>query len=124
MQPSGGGETGDRTGAAKARVGNSLQLRFRHAKNAVNSIGEFFRNRCRRCFLALKQSIPNGINASTQRGNPSHTGNRQTHASGLRISREAFVPPNPNEFESATFTAADRASFPTMLRSTSSSGAV
>src|SRR5205814_7597709 len=91
-------------------------------------------NRRRRCLFTLKQLLPNGINAGAQRSNPPHAGNRQTHASpvrgspgkggNLRISSDAFVPPNPNEFESAVFTIAGRASFATMLKSTSSSGVV
>src|SRR5262249_22560713 len=115
-------------------MGKTLQRRFRYAKNAVNAIGELLRNRRRRCLLTLKQSLPNGINTGPQRGNPPHAGNRQTHASpvrgrpdeggNLRISSEAFVPPNPNEFESVIFTAAGCASFAMMLRSTSSSGVV
>src|SRR5215831_21120040 len=90
----------------------------------VNAVGELFGNRRRGCLLTLKQSLPNGIHAGAQRGNPPHTGNRQPHASTLRIISEAFVPPNPNEFESAMLTAASRASLATMLRSTSSSAAV
>src|ERR1700751_3726456 len=120
-------------------MGSPLQRRFRYAKKIVTTIGRFFGNGRRGCLLTLKQSLPNGIHAGAQRGNPPHTGNRQPHASPvrcspaseargesgtLRIISEAFVPPNPNEFESATLTAAGRASFATMLRSTSSSAAV
>src|SRR5262245_46441030 len=103
---------------------NPLQRWFRYAENIVNAVGELFGNRSRGCLVTLKQSLPNGIHAGAQRGNPPHTGNRQPHASTLRIMSEAFVPPNPNEFESAMFTAAGRASFAMIFRSTSSSGAV
>src|SRR5439155_4817306 len=99
-------------------------LIFRYTKNAVNAIGELFGNCRRACLLTVKQSLPNEINTSAQRGNPPHAGNRQTHASNLRIRIEAFVPPNPNEFESAMLTADGCASFAMMLRSRSSSGVV
>src|SRR5947207_4181970 len=105
-------------------IGKPLHRQVRYSKNAVNAIGKFFGNRRRRCFITLKQSLPNGINAGAQRRNPPHAGDRQTHASSLPISTEAFVPPNPNEFESATSTTADRGSFAMMLRLTPLSGVV
>src|SRR5204863_8043732 len=113
---------------------NPLYRRRRDDSNAVTAVGELFGNRRRRCLLTLKQSLPNGINAGAQSGNPPHAGDCQTPAShvrgnlgeggNLRISTDAFVPPNPNEFESAVFTTAGRASFATMLTATSSSGVV
>src|SRR5712691_3854713 len=117
------GKSRNHTRPAKTRMCQTHQRRFRHAERAVGSIPKLFGNRCRGRLVALKQPLPYGINAISKGGHPPHSGDRQTHASTLRIRIEAFVPPKPNEFESAVPTTAGRDSFATMFRSRSSSKA-
>src|ERR1043166_7695070 len=95
-------------------MGSALQCRCRYAEDLIRSITKLFGDRCRRCLIALKQSLPNRTNAASERCNPPHAGNRKTHALKLRIRIDAFVPPNPKEFESTVRKAARRASFATM----------
>src|SRR6266403_2869672 len=71
--------------------------------------------------MPIEQPLPYRINAASQRGHPPHSGDRQTHASNLRIKIEAFVPPKPKEFESTVRKRAGRVSFATMFKSRSSS---
>src|SRR5262249_23874605 len=101
----------------------TYRRRFGYTENVVRSIPELFGNLCRQCLIAAKQLLPNWINTVSERGHPPHSGDRQTHASTLRIKIEAFVPPKPNEFERAVRTAAGRDSFATMFKSRSSSNA-
>src|SRR5262249_45928142 len=78
-------------------------------------------NRFGNGFLAAKQTLPNLVNAVAKRRDPAHTGDSQTHAVAFRIRIDAFVPPNPNEFERAISIFAWRDSLATMLRSRSGS---
>src|SRR6202049_1968920 len=74
--------------------------------------------------LSLHDALPiYRINTTPEGGNPPHAGDCQTHASNFCITREAFVPPKPKEFERTVCKDAGRDSFATMLRSASSSGA-
>src|SRR4029434_4354334 len=93
---------------------------FGYAERVVSSVPKLFGNRCRGRLIAMKQPLPYRINAISKRRYQPHSGDRQTHASTLRIRIEAFVPPKPNEFESAVRTAAGRDSLATMSRSMSS----
>src|SRR5438270_771772 len=97
--------------------------RFGYAEGAVGPIGKLLRNWCCGRLIAAKQTLPYGVDAISKRGHPPHSGDRQTHASTLRIRIEAFVPPKPKEFESAIRTTAGRDSFATTFRSRRSSKA-
>src|SRR6185437_7511208 len=99
------------------------QRRLGYAKRAVRSVPNQVGNFRRRRLIAMKQPVPYRINAISKRGHPPHSGDRQTHAPILRIRIEAFVPPKPNEFESAVPTTAGRDSFATTFRSRPSSKA-
>src|SRR5229473_2971524 len=99
------------------------QRRIRHLKNVVGLIIKLLGNFFRVGLVTLKQTLPHRINTTPKRRNPSHAGDCQTHASNFCITREAFVPPKPKEFERTVRKDAGRDSFATMLRSASSSGA-
>src|ERR1700730_1509122 len=95
---------------------------IRHAKSEVRFCFNGPGNRSRRCFFTTQQPFPHGIRAISERGNPPHAQDAETHAVLLRIRIDALVPPNPNELESTVVIDAARALFATMLRSTSTSG--
>ena len=118
-----GGESRNQTGSTKTRMRQTTQRRLGYAERTVRSIPKLFGNRCRGRLIAMKQPVPYWINAIPKRGHPPHSGDRQTHASTLRIRIEAFVPPKPNEFESAVRNTAGRDSFATTFRSRPSSKA-
>src|SRR5712691_2222646 len=123
LQTSGRGKARDRTDAPQPRVRWQIgERRIGDTKNGVGLIAglrcDFFGGR----FLAVKQPLPHEIDAAAQRCNPPHPGDRDTHATARCINTEAFVPPNPKEFERTVCTAAARDSFATTSRSTSSSG--
>src|SRR6266581_5420266 len=99
------------------------QCRIGHPENTVRLIAQLLPNFFRRRLGALEQTLPDRINAVSQGCDPPRPGDCQTHASNFRITMEAFVPPNPKEFESAVPRAAGRASFDTTASSISSSGA-
>ena len=81
--------------------------------------GDFFRSR----LFSLKQPFPHKIDTASQRCNPPHARDSETHASNLRIAMEAFVPPNPKEFERTVRRAAGRALFAMTFKSMFSSEA-
>src|ERR1700686_5570735 len=99
------------------------QCRIWHSKNGIRLIIKFLGNFFSVRLLALKQTLPHRINTTPEGSNPPHAGDCQTHASSFCITREAFVPPKPKEFERTVCKDAGRDSFATMLRSASSSGA-
>ena len=96
---------------------------IRHSKNGISLVIELLGNFFRVRLITLKQTFPHRINTTPEGGNPPHAGDCQTHASNFCITREAFVPPKPKEFERTVRKDAGRDLFATMLRSASSSGA-
>src|SRR6266446_6800971 len=71
--------------------------------------------------FARDQSFPNISHAASERGDPTHAGDAQTHRASLRRTIVALVPPKPNELETAQSNCASRAWFATMLRCKSES---
>src|SRR5438874_4906865 len=51
--------------------------------------------------FARDQSFPNIIHAASERRDPTHAGDAQTHRASLRRTIVALVPPKPNELETA-----------------------
>src|SRR5689334_22807194 len=71
--------------------------------------------------IALEQTVPDLIETRPEWCNPTRTGKADTHGELLRIIMEAFVPPKPKEFESATLSASVGVGCRTTLRSKPSS---
>src|SRR5438874_12533349 len=71
--------------------------------------------------FARDQSFPNIIHAASERRDPTHAGDAQTHRASLRRTIVALVPPKPNELETAQSNCASRAWFATMFRDSSAS---
>src|SRR6267143_33731 len=74
-----------------------------------------------RCHFARDQSLPNISHAVSERRDPTHAGDTQTHRANLRRTIVALVPPKPNELETAQSNCALRAWFATMFRDSSAS---
>ena len=96
---------------------------FGYSENAVGFVTELFGDFFCSRLVSLKQPFPHKIDTASQRRNPPHARDSETHASNLRIAMEAFVPPNPNEFERTVRSAAGRALFAMTFKSMFSSGA-
>src|SRR5207244_13546230 len=116
-------KTRNHTRPTKEWMRQTGQRRFRYAESAVGAIAKLLRNLCCGRLIAPNQTLPYGVDAISKRGHPPHSGDRQTHASILRIRIEACVPPKQKEFESDIRTTAGRDSFATNLRSRWSSNA-
>src|SRR5438270_8708840 len=71
--------------------------------------------------LTRDQLLPNIIHAASERRDPAHAGDAQTHRASLRRTIVALVPPKPNELETAQSNCAFRAWFATMFRDNSAS---
>src|SRR5213596_3224872 len=69
--------------------------------------------------FARDQSFPNISQAASERGDPTHAGDAQTHRASLRRTIVALVPPKPNELETAQSNCASRGWFATMFRDSS-----
>src|SRR5438034_7698458 len=61
------------------------------------------------------------INAVAERRDPTRGGDAQSHRTNLRSTIVAFVPPKPNEFETAQSNCASRAALATTSRGSSDS---
>src|SRR4029453_14951495 len=71
--------------------------------------------------FAREKSVPNIIDVTVERRHPAHSSDAQTHRAIFRKTIVAFVPPNPNELETAQSNCASRASFATTLSDKSDS---
>src|ERR1700736_1686658 len=117
-------ETRDCACAAEARMRRQIfQDVAWNPKNRIFLFSQCFRNGLRDGFFSAQQAFPHALDAASERRDPSRACDSQTHAANFCITMEAFVPPKPNEFERTMSIFAERDSFATMSRSTSSSGA-
>src|ERR1700736_360692 len=117
IDPCGGRKTRDCAGAAKTRMRRQIFQRLgRDTKSGVCFIRDRIRDRLHWGFIATKQTAPNCIDSAAKRRDPAHACNSQAHAASFWIRMEAFVPPNPNEFDRMMSTFASRDSFATMFR--------
>src|SRR5437870_6307943 len=98
------------------------QRQIGNSKDRIGLVADRIRDLSRRSLFSSKQAIPNFQNTAAERRHPSHARDAHAHSGNCWITMEAFVPPNPNEFETTVRSNAGRGSFATMLRSTSSSG--
>src|SRR5947207_6844291 len=67
--------------------------------------------------LAVQQAIPYFLDTAPERRDPAHARDLNAHAATDRRMMDAFVPPNPNEFERTVRTLPAREEFATMFRS-------
>src|SRR5256714_3707018 len=98
-----------------------LQYFRRNSERGIDFVRDLVGDRLGDGFLSAKQSIPDEIDAAPERSRPAQTCDAQVHAASFWSSREAFVPPNPNEFERTMSIFAGRALFATTLRFKSAS---
>src|SRR6516165_6975906 len=93
----------------------------RHSTNQIARAVLFVLKDFDRRGFACEQSLPYTIDVTAERRHPAHSSDAQTHRANLRKTIVAFVPPKPNELETAQSNCASRASFATTLSDKSDS---
>src|SRR5207249_733683 len=114
------GEAGNRARASQPR----MRREGRAGRNAMDQIARavlFVLQDFNGRGLAGHQALPDIINVAAERRHPAHSGDAQTHRANFRKTIVAFVPPKPNELETAQSNCASRASFATTLSDKSDS---